>query len=435
MNEIFWPPRAQHTVRRVELPSPPLSSEVIEPIRKILRRVDALRSVQACSDPDSHVVEELKKSIANHLAEISARLQDADSSSAIGFIAEGLMGNAQFASMSQAVAALDERELVGHVGNLSTWLGKSRNTFCSAFFGTPNAGLQRISDCVDEHFPEVLQRLALDLGAPLRALPQCSYKIIDLFGIAGEANYFPKHFAYFMPEDQGVKYSPVKRTIVFANTYRNLFEKIAMQQASLFGWQASDLPAASELDRYLIAWFRGHDLGHSIILEGTSFGKLSKHDRWGSMVMQEALADVFGFLLGVDEAIANSVGLQPAQMVRVYVLELLRYLRRGPCLFPDAGSAYIQLRFLLEAGVIDCTDSQRWSVDIEQFLGAMRSIAQALINAALTGDLSRFETFIAQYCPHRLEDEEGDFMFGLAGCDITLGYAQEIFEGSEHAIQ
>ncbi|WP_260960739.1 hypothetical protein [Pseudomonas citri] len=435
MNGFFWPPRPQHVVRTVALSSPMLSLELIEAIREILCRVDALRSVQACSDTDTHVVNELKKSIATHLAEVSAHLQDSDSRTAIGYIAEGLMGSAQFASMSQAVAALDERELVAHVGDLSTWLGKSRKTFSSAFFGTPNARLQHVSDCVDEHFTKALEQLAIDLCAPLQVVPHCSYKIIDLFGIAGEANYFPKHFAYFMPEDQGVKYSPVKRTIVFANTYRNLFEEIAVQQAPLFNWQASDLPAGEELEPYLITWFRGHDLGHSIVLEGTSFAQLSKHDRWGSMVIQEALADVFGFLLSVDEAISNRVGLKPAQMVRVYVLELLRYLLRGPRQFPDAGSAYIQLRLLQDSGVLDCKNSQSWSVDTDLFAQAMRSIAQALIDAALKGDLARFEAFISQYCPHRLAGEESDFMFGLPGCDVTLGYTQEIFEGSVNAIQ
>ena len=435
MNGIFWPPRSQHVVRTVELPAPTLHPALITIIRKILLRVDALRSVQACSDPDSHVVNDLKKSIASHLSEISAQLQDPASRQAIGFTAEGLMGSAQFSDMSQAIAALDERELVCHVGDLTTWLGKSRDTFCSAFFGTPNLALQRVSDCVDEHFPGALQRLAVDMNAPIYALPHCAYKIIDLFAIAGEANYFPKHFAYFMPEDQGVKYSPVKRTLVFANTYRNLYEKIALQQAPLFGWKPSDLPAASDLQRYLITWFRGHDLGHSIVLQETSFGQLSKHDRWGSMVVQEALADVFGFQLSLDASIADSLHLQPAKMVRLYTLELLRYLRRGPRQFPDAGSAYIQLRMLHDAGAITRTGDQAWSVDTDLFIKAMGSISQALINASLTGELSRFESFIGQYSPHRLEGEEDDFTFGLGRCDTTLGYAQRIFEGTTHAVQ
>lgn len=432
MNGIFWPPRRQHVIRTVELPVPgTLPPALIEQIGNILMQVDALRSVQSCSDPEKRVENALKKSIASHLAAVSAHLQDVDSNQAVGFIAEGLMGGEAFATMSQALAGLDEQELVCHVGPLSTWLGKSRAMFYSAFFGTPNRSLQRVSDCVDEHFSEALERLASTLGAPLQALPHCAYKIVDLFGIAGEANYFPKHFAYFMPEDQGVKYSPVKRTIVFSNTYRNLYDKIALEQAPLFNWRAADLPAPDEVERYLITWFRGHDLGHSIVLAQTRFGQLSKHDRWGSMVIQEALADVFGFLLSVDERIASSLALEPAKLIRMYVLELFRYLRRGPRQFPDAGSAYIQLRLLQDAGVIGGTPSSGLTVDTDGFVVAIRAIAQSLISAALTDDLQQFERFIGQYCPHRIE---GDLLFGLGTCDITLGYTQHILEGSCDAV-
>ncbi|MHC8339348.1 hypothetical protein [Pseudomonas sp. HLT2-19-2] len=237
-----------------------------------------------------------------------------------------------------------------------------------------------------------------------------------------------------MPEDQGVKYSPIKRTIVFANTYRNLYEKIALEQAPLFNWELGDLPASNEIERYLITWFRGHDLGHSIVLQDTSFGQLSKHDRWGSMVIQEALADVFGFLISVDESIAGSIGLDSAKMTRMYVLELLRYLRRGPRQFPDAGSAYIQLRILHDAGVISGTPITGLTVDTDRFIETMRIIAQKLIKAALVGDLAQFERFIDIYCPHRIEDEE-DLMFGLGRCGITLGYAQQIMEGCIDAVQ
>lgn len=434
MSSIFWPPSVQHVVRTVYLPTPDnLAPLVVDQIGKILKQVDALRSLHGYGEHAPLVVDTLKKDIAIRLADISGQLEDVDSSKATGFMAEGLMGSEMFSNMCKNLSELNERELVGHVGELSTWLGKSRKMFYSAFFGTPNAALQCVSDCVDEHFANALQRMAQALDVPLQALPHCAYKIIDLFGIAGEANYFPKHFAYFMPEDQGVKYSPSKRTIVFANTYRNLYEKIALEQAPLFNWQLEDLPASNEIEHYLITWFRGHDLGHSIVLQGTSFTRLSKHDRWGSMVIQEALADVFGFLISVDENIAGSIGIDSAKMTRMYVLELLRYLRRGPSKFPDAGSAYIQLRILRDAGVINGTPVSGMTVDTDQFINIMHTIAHQLIKAALADDLVEFERFIDKYCPHRIEGE--DLTFGLGSCSITLGYAQQIAEGCVDAVQ
>lgn len=436
MNSLFWPRRKQHTIRMVQLLAPQsLRPELTSQLRLSLSLVNALRSVQDLGLDGLYLASELKKKIANSLSNASYFLQDDESRSAIGFIAEGLMEGPQQRAMGQALAGIDEKELVGYIGSLSTWLGKSREMFYSAFFGTPNFRLQQISDVVDELVMEALQRISHQLHTPLQAVPGCAYKIIDLFGISGEANYFPKHFAYFMPEDQGVKYSTIKRTIVFSNTYRSLYEHISLDQAPTFGWTDNDLPSLAEVDRYLIAWFRGHDLGHSIIMADTCFGRLSKSDRWGSMVVQEALADVFGFLLSVDQVIAARLRLDQEKMVRVYVLELFRYLRRGPSKFPDAGSAYIQLRILQERGVITISPTGLTNVNINHFIEAMGFIADELIKNVLAGHTVLFQQFIKKYCPHLIEGQESDFLFGMDMCDITLGYEQDELEGVQYGVQ
>lgn len=109
--------------------------------------------------------------------------------------------------------------------------GSENLASCSfPLFGTPNNSLQAVSDVVDKHFKGAVSRLSANLDIELKTIPGCAYKIIDLFGIAGEADTFPKHFAYFMPEDQGIKYSPNKRTVVFANTYLALYQHIADEQ-------------------------------------------------------------------------------------------------------------------------------------------------------------------------------------------------------------
>jgi len=177
----------------------------------------------------------------------------------------------------------------------------------------------------------------------LIALPGNRYKIVYLFAIAGEANSYPKHFAYFFPKEEGVKYAPQKRTIVFANTYLNLFERFAQTQASLFGWQQNVIQKSSICARHLIAWFRGHDLGHSIFIEKMRFGSLSKLNRWGSMAIQKALADVFGLLMCLTEDSRQALQLDETLQLRMYLLAMLRYLRRGPYDYPDTGAAYIQL--------------------------------------------------------------------------------------------
>ncbi|WLG48084.1 hypothetical protein [Pseudomonas sp. FP1742] len=435
MSDLFWPRRQQHFIRMVELSRPnSLNKDVLNLLGRILSMVNALRSLQSLGDAGKPLRESIKKTIANHLSSASGFVQDDDSSRMLAYAAEGLTSPDSNRAMGPLLAGLNEKEVVGYVGGLTTWLGKTRSLFYSAFFGTPNARLQRVSDIIDGHFQESLLRINGLLGSSLRTVPGCSYKIIDLFGIAGEANSFPKHFAYFLPEDNGVKHSPVKRTVVFANTYKSLYEHISLEQISLFGWTAEQLPALEEVDGYLIAWFRGHDLGHSIVLKDTDYAALSRCDRWGSMVVQEAVADVFGFLVSQDPEVVARLGLDPAKAARVYMLELLRYLRRGPALFPDAGAAYIQLRLLEECAVV-VKEGDRLRVDINRFHVGMVYIAQVLLNNVLNADADTFKQFISRYSPHLLENAGEDLLYGQDICDMALGYHQALIEGSDSGVQ
>tara|TARA_R100000306_G_scaffold62381_1_gene69189 strand:- start:4298 stop:4969 length:672 start_codon:yes stop_codon:yes gene_type:complete len=215
---------------------------------------------------------------------------------------------------------------------------------------------------------------------------------VDLFAAAGESNLYPKHFAYFMPEDEGIKYAEHKRTIVFSNVYSQLFTRIALKQLNMFGWKRSNLPDDKELSQYLIGWFRGHDLGHSIVSQNTSFKNLSKLDRWGSMVVQEALADVFGLLICSSHRITDELQLDKETLSRVYLLEMLRYLRRGPCDFPDAGAAYIQFKFLLEVECLTLHDNGEISADLDKLYRSITLLAGTWSKTYST------VTLIAHFC-------------------------------------
>ncbi|MFJ4145133.1 hypothetical protein [Pseudomonas sp. NPDC089734] len=429
MNSIFWPKRKQHLIRAVQLATPEtFSSELRHSLKNITRKANAIREIERADPQYSTLVQPLVLSIAHHLAAASGQLQDEASRQAMGLVAEGMMGSMALENAGPDLAALNEKELVGYAGPLSTWLGKSRQTGFSAFFGTPNPRLQAVSDVVDQHFESSVARLSERFGVELQRLPACSYKIIDLCAIAGEADTFPKHFAYFMPEDQGIKYAPIKRTVVFANTYLSLYRQIALEQKAIFGWTDDDLPSEQDAERYLIGWFRGHDLGHSIVLGNTDYRNLSRHDRWGSMVAQEAVADVFGFLLAMDPAIAKRLDLDPIKMTRLYVLELFRYLRRGPEQFPDAGAAYIQLKMLEDAGVLSVTRPGAITIDAEAFALAMNNIARTLLTAVMSNDIQAFDVFLKTYGAHLSRGE--DLLFGLPLCETTLFYEQSLLESA-----
>ena len=53
-------------------------------------------------------------------------------------------------------------------------------------------------------------------------------QVTDLIAMGGEANAFPKHFAYFLPEDEGAGYGEVfNKTILFRNVYGLRYEHIS----------------------------------------------------------------------------------------------------------------------------------------------------------------------------------------------------------------
>lgn len=427
MNSIFWPKRQQHIIRAVRLEKPEnFSPTLTSALSQLVRQANLIRELERAGEKDSMLVQTILVTIANHLATASGQLADEASREAMGLIAEGLMGSVWIKDTGAQLAGLDEQELVSYVGPLSTWLGKSRETGFSAFFGTPNLRLQAVSNIVDHYLDSSVARLSRQLGAELQQLPACSYKIIDLIAIGGEADTFPKHFAYFMPEDQGIKYSPVKRTIVFANTYLSLYQQISLEQKGIFGWTDDDLPAAQDIERYMMSWFRGHDLGHSIVLPATDYRRLSRHDRWGSMVAQEAVADVFGFLLALTPDVADCLELESDKMVRFYVLELFRYLRRGPEQFPDAGAAYAQLKMLEDAGVLSVIAPGRIHIDCAAFPAAMMRIAKTLLDAVMSDNLETFKRFLRTYGVHHARNT--DVLFGLSLCETSLFYEQSLLE-------
>ncbi|HEY4468251.1 MAG TPA: hypothetical protein VGN53_10920 [Klebsiella sp.] len=423
----FWPAADSYHVHMMDMPVPDsLSPVALDLIHQATRLAEAASHMQpVASRTGSMLLQTVEEKLSIICFKLAKEFTDPDTCKALQLRAEILSDRQTASELLPQIAGLDEKELVQGIGYISTWVGKSRAQHYSAWFGLPDRGLQEISDVMDELFPDNMRWLKNNIDQRLVDLPGCRYKIINLFAIAGEANSYPKHFAYFFPEDEGVKYAPQKRTIVFANTYLSLFERFARTQAPLLGWRDEDIPESDICARHLIAWFRGHDLGHSIVLEQTIFGKLSKQDRWGSMVVQEALADVFGLLMCLTENSRCALQLDETLQVKIFLLEMLRYLRRGPCDYPDAGAAYIQLKWLTEHQCL-CWRESCFEVNLKALKPALTELAEEMTRSVLKGDLTMARQFIQQYAPH-YQREEADLLLNRLGKTVDMiEYNQKI---------
>ncbi len=221
-----------------------------------------------------------------------------------------------------------------------------------------------------------LSELRLDESYPMR--------VTDMVACGGEANAYPKHFAYFLPEDEGVKGEPGqrKKTIVFRNAYRDRFTVISQPLGeAVFRGPARDPEAPVE--RALLAWFRGHDIGHTATLPSTDYGWRLDLGHEPFMMMQEAVSDVYGLLLTLTPTWTALTGLSPVDIADVFLAELLHYLRRGPWLYGDAGAAYVELSYLLANGFMVLRPDGHVEWEMERLHEGMRSLAREMASAVL----------------------------------------------------
>ncbi|MEB5974934.1 hypothetical protein MXF20_23025 [Pantoea dispersa] len=260
----------------MDIPLPDsLSPAVLDLIHQATRLADAANHIHPVSTrTGTTLLQSVEEKLSIICFKLARDFTDPDTRKALQLRADVLSDPLTAGELLSQIAGLDEQELVQGIGYMSTWAGKSRAQHYSAWFALPNRGLQEVSDVVDELFSDNLALLQRQIDEGLIALPGCCYKIVDLFAIAGEANSYPKHFAYFYSVNEGIKYASQKRTVVFANTYLNLFERFARAQAFLLGWQQNVIPESGICACHLIAFFRCHDLGHSIFIEKMRFGSL-----------------------------------------------------------------------------------------------------------------------------------------------------------------
>lgn len=433
-SSVFWPRNRIHHVSSLvlNLGGTSISGEAARCITTILKLSDAIRDLQAIGNAGlSLPSRQLSTEAANTLDELAGLMRDGDSMRGAALRAQILRGRDK-RQLATEIASLDEKELVVFCGDLTTWLGKSRQTHFSSFFAVPDFRHQKIADKSDACLPQAFDEVRIRVDSNLQLGAMCGFKVTNIIAAAGEANLYPKHFAYFLPEDEGVKYAERKRTVVFMNTYLALFKLISMEESRSYITVTDGGLRMADIGDYLIAWFRGHDIGHSIVRRETDFRSISRVDRWASMVLQEVLADVFGFLLCMTDAWQTNLALDPASVCQIYCYEMLRYLRRAPSDFPDAGAAFVQLQFLIDHGFAEFDQySGKISVSSADMLEGMTMLAKEMVQSVLVNDIDAAMRFSNRYCPHlnaSALDRLGAF---LSRSTHTLDYVQPIYEYQE----
>jgi hypothetical protein len=397
---LFWPEEEQHGVRYVPLHGQ--LDEHLQALMPTLRELaavgDALRSLQTRAGAP------LSTAAVDALAERTGKmlLHIADSLNGEGKAGESaereeaeivrMRAHAFLDGGSHAQAALREGalyelpQLTVLCGPQCTWRLKTPTPLHTVVAAVACPKYDELVQSFDAHLPQAAQQLrsALEL-AELTFDESYPMRVTDMVACGGEANAYPKHFAYFLPEDEGVpgEHGQRRKTIAFRNAYRDRYTVISEPLGrALFVGPRRDPHAPVEAA--LLAWFRGHDIGHTASLPSTNYP--SWHYDLGHepfMMMQEAVSDVYGLLLALTPAWRECSGLSEIDITEVFLGELLHYLRRGPQLWGDAGAAYVELSYLLENDFLRLRADGCVEWEMARLHEGIRSLAKEMARSVL----------------------------------------------------
>jgi hypothetical protein len=401
----FWPLSDSHAVGHVTLDAEALlnSDEVLPLLLQLAAQSDAMRSLQTA---DGSVVSErgaaaLRQEMAEGLLELAEQL-DEPSAAIIRLRADALDGRTDAREMVLEIAAQGVSPALEIVcGPLCTWRPKTRAPLHSFLAAARDERLQELLDTFDASLEEALEGLRDALDAPGMnvsfALPM---NATNLIASGGEAAGHPKHFAYFLPEDEGVDDLPIteQRTLYLRNVHLMRYSEITvpLAEALLDGpLRADEVPTESTL----MPWIRGHDHGHNLIVPETDY------DSWREtlgiepfMALQEAIADVYGFLMTISEPWLRTGGYSRLEMCATHIAEMLHYMRRGPQYYGDPGAAYVELSFLAENGFVEIDPRGRISWTEDGFCRGMAALAEELTRSTVAApDESGSEALLERY--------------------------------------
>lgn len=298
------------------------------------------------------------------------------------------------------LAKSDRDKLVVLCGPLVTWPGKSSAYLYSALVALEDEAMTARVKRLDATFPELKQYYedVLELSN-LRLVIIPLFTVTDLALCGGEANGFPKHFSYFLPEDEGYKGARYRKTLVFRNVYLERLRHISIPLLEEVYGYISDEKKERILDPELVLrWFRGHDLGHSWRHDSAMFKPLRERvGKYHSFALQEALSDVLGYLalLGPWQP-ANSPDEESAMLF--YLSEMLRFVSRKGGMHPDLEASYLVLSYLYRGGFIQIDPiTCQICVEADSFNAGIQQAARRLAHGVLGGQVDDAHALLEEF--------------------------------------
>jgi len=382
---MIWPERDNHTLTGVDLdPQLPKGVEALLPqLRQLAALGDSLRALQAIDGMFVH--EGHARTLAKASADLMLEIAESDAISPeqadmLRRRAAALAELRHDTAIAHDEAALTTPQpLTVIAGPMCTFRNKTRTPLHSVVACSAHEQGDALIAALDASAGDVLQEVNGSCGTPDVTVGGIfAMQVTDLIAMGGESNAFPKHFAYFLPEDEGAGYGEVfNKTILFRNVYGLRYQYISkpLGDALLKGYRPNP---SVDVRNVLVTWMRGHDIAHAVTtprvgrVEPQDVG----HEPW--YALQEAIADAYGSAMAFTDRWLELAGCSLDDMVAIYLAEALHYLRRHPRNWGDAGAASVELSFLATHGAIDVHPDGTISWETDRVVRGVHKLCAAL---------------------------------------------------------
>ena len=161
-------------------------------------------------------------------------------------------------------------------------------------------------------------------------------------------------------------------------------------------WSAG-MERESTVRALLVRWMLGHDLGHAMRHPSTSVAGLrAALGERNAMIVEETLADCYGFLLLTSRDHDFPYDARDADATACFIGEMLRYASRARAFFQDSDAALIEIAYLFRVGALDL-DGSRLRTDPARLRRGMVSFSKMMTDLVLDGDAAGLRSLLAEY--------------------------------------
>lgn len=251
---------------------------------------------------------------------------------------------------------------------------------------------------------------------------KANIRCIDVLRFAGDFNLIYKPISLFYTGTKSRELPVQSKVALFTNIYTKRYEHVSEQLGRnfIYDFYSSDDVSREEINKILVYWLRGHDLGHffgrDVLGKNLKdiLSKTKEDNRRVYYLLHELKSDIISLYIFKNRLnkLLGDVDLKNVYLV--FISELFRYIRRGHLLhYADGGSAYLAYKYFLKSGAIKQNYNNKIDLVPEKLSADIDTLCEELIDIFEEGssvravefvkNLVKFEDIITKDLPEDLE--------------------------------